>query len=155
MLHLAAYIMAPFMGSVMAAPTPFTPSNTTNLPSGPQNPANSGNLNLISQLESAATAADRIKLLPNPSDHVYDFLNPPTADATTTGKGGHTVKADRKDFPALIGNGVSMTLGFIGPCGFNTPHVSTPHAFRTCYKSPVLTRRLLFRHIPDQPKSTS
>lgn len=24
--------------------------------------------------------------------------------------------------PALIGEGVSMTLGFIGPCGINTPH---------------------------------
>ena len=37
--------------------------------------------------------------------------------------GGHTVKSDRKLFPALIGTGVSMTLGFIGPCGINTPHV--------------------------------
>jgi len=33
-----------------------------------------------------------------------------------------TVKADRKLFPALIGTGVAMTLGFLGPCGFNTPH---------------------------------
>lgn len=24
--------------------------------------------------------------------------------------------------PALVGTGVSMTLGFLGPCGFNTPH---------------------------------
>ena len=60
------------------------------------------------------------------SDFIYDFLHPP-ASAITTGKGGHTVKADRKDFPALIGTligtGVSMTLGFLGPCGFNTPHI--------------------------------
>lgn len=138
-MHLAAYIMAPFMGSVMAAPTPFTAMNTTTIPSGSQNPANSGNLNLISQLESAATAADRIKLLPNPSDHVYDFLNPPSADATTLGGGGHTVKADRKDFPALIGNGVSMTLGFIGPCGFNTPHVSAPLHTRLRYDMRALS----------------
>ena len=124
MLHLATYIMMPFMGGALAAPTSFTPANTTDIPYGAQNPANSGNQQLISSLESAATAADRYKLLPNPSDHVYDFNPPPTADATTTGLGGHTVKADRKDFPALIGNGVSMTLGFIGPCGFNTPHVS-------------------------------
>jgi hypothetical protein len=32
------------------------------------------------------------------------------------------VKADRDTFPALIGNGASMTVGFLGPCGFNTPH---------------------------------
>ena len=124
MMHLAAYIMAPFMGSVMASPVPFTPSNTTTLPSGPENVSNAGNLQLIQQLETAATAVDRGKLLPNPSDHVFDFLNPPSSNATTTGNGGHTVKADRSLFPALIGTGVSMTLGFIGPCGFNTPHVS-------------------------------
>ena len=125
MLHLATYIMAPFMGAVMAAPTSFTPSNTTSISTGSENVALDANLQLIQQLETAATAADRGKLLPNDSDHVYDFLNPPDANATTTGLGGHTVKADRKNFPALIGNGVSMTLGFIGPCGFNTPHVSS------------------------------
>ncbi|KAK3701829.1 hypothetical protein LTR37_015251 [Vermiconidia calcicola] len=41
--------------------------------------------------------------------------------------GGHTVKADRKLMPGLIGTGVSMTLGFIGPCGFNTSHTH-PHS---------------------------
>jgi hypothetical protein len=130
MLHLATYIMMPFLGqSALSAPTPasttFTPANTTTLPSGAENSANSGNQTLIDLLSSAATSADRIKLLPHPSDHVYDFNNPPTEDARTMGEGGHTVKADRKDFPALIGNSVSMTVGFIGPCGFNTPHVRT------------------------------
>lgn len=123
-MHLATYIMMPFMGmTALAAPTSFVPANSTDMPYGSENIANSGNQVLINSLMNAATAADRLKLLPNPSDHVYDFNNPPTADATTTGLGGHTVKADRKDFPALIGNGVSMTVGFIGPCGFNTPHV--------------------------------
>jgi hypothetical protein len=37
--------------------------------------------------------------------------------------GGKTVKADRDTFPALIGSHASMTLGFLSPCGFNTPHV--------------------------------
>jgi hypothetical protein len=79
------------------------------------------NIDLIHQLELAPTAVDRFSLL-NDTDFIYDFLAPPPGDAVTTGKGGHTVKADRKLFPALIGTGVSMTLGFIGPCGFNTPH---------------------------------
>ena len=79
-----------------------------------------GDLDLITKLELAPTAVDRIALLSD-SDFVYDFNDPPS-DAITPGKGGRTVKADRKDFPALIGTDVSMTLGFIGPCGFNTPH---------------------------------
>ena len=127
MLHLATYIMMPFMHAAIAAPV--TGSTTSSIESGPQNPGNSGNMVLINSLETAATAVDRIKLLPHNSDHVYDFNNPPSEDAVTTGNGGHTVKADRKDFPALIGNGVSMTVGFIGPCGFNTPHVRSA---RTC-----------------------
>ena len=82
------------------------------------------NIELIHDLELAPTAADRINLLKALGDNqfVYDFLAPPSG-ATVTGLGGHTVKSDRKTFPALIGTGVSMTLGFIGPCGFNTPHV--------------------------------
>ena len=78
------------------------------------------NTQLIQALELAPTAVDRINMLTK-DDFIYDFLAPPP-NTTTTGAGGHTVKADRKSFPALIGNGVSMTLGFIGPCGFNTPH---------------------------------
>jgi hypothetical protein len=133
MLHLAAYIMMPWAG--LAAPTPDTSSTTASSGSthvalnstslGPGVAISSdraGNQDLINSLLQAPTAADRLNLLPNASDHLYDFNNPPLSSAITTGNGGHTVKADRKDFPALIGNGVSMTLGFIGPCGFNTPH---------------------------------
>lgn len=69
------------------------------------------NIDLIHELQLAPTAVDRINLLSN-EDFIYDFNNPPP-DTTTTGDGGHTVKADRKSFPALIGTGVSMTLGKI------------------------------------------
>ncbi|KAK5171032.1 uncharacterized protein LTR77_004176 [Saxophila tyrrhenica] len=84
--------------------------------------SSANNQALISALELAPTAKDRLALL-TPSDFLYDFASPPPGDAITTGLGGRTVKADSKLFPALIGTGVSMTLGFIGPCGFNTPHV--------------------------------
>lgn len=40
----------------------------------------------------------------------------------TTGAGGHTVAASSENFPAVVGNGVAMTIGFLGPCGMNTPH---------------------------------
>lgn len=89
----------------------------------PGNGSSSSGLSLIQQLELAPTAVDRIALL-SPADFLYDFQNPPAnTDAKTTGKGGFTVKADRKVFPALIGTGVAMTVGFLGPCGFNTPHI--------------------------------
>lgn len=77
-------------------------------------------LTLQQKLDLAPTEVDRIALLPNPDDHVFSFKN--SKIGVTSGLGGHTVKADRATFPALIGSSGSMTLGFIGPCGFNTPH---------------------------------
>ena len=103
---------AALLGAVaVAAPASLHPreSNST-----------ANNQALIEKLELAATAADRVNLLTD-DDFIYDFLAPPPG-SVTTGLGGHTVKSDRKLFPASIGTGVSMTLGFIGPCGFNTPH---------------------------------
>ena len=72
---------------------------------------------LINELLSAATAVDRQAVFTNNTDFVYDFQNPPVASAVTKGEGGLTVRADRKVFPALIGTGVSMTVGSLGPCG--------------------------------------
>jgi hypothetical protein len=117
--HTTAAIALLCIAIATAAPTNRSNPSPQSHPGGP--PGSANNLDLISKLELAPTAVDRIALLSD-SDFIYDFLNPP-ASAITQGKGGHTVKADRKDFPALIGTGVSMTLGFIGPCGFNTPHI--------------------------------
>jgi hypothetical protein len=80
------------------------------------------NMTLIQALELAPTQKDRVNLLNLPGDFLFDFNKPPKS-AVTTGKGGHTVAATSSTFPAVIGNGVSMTLGFLGPCGLNTPHV--------------------------------
>lgn len=33
------------------------------------------------------------------------------------------VPANRKTFPALTGTNMGMAVAFLGPCGFNTPHV--------------------------------
>ncbi|RYC57328.1 hypothetical protein CHU98_g8893 [Xylaria longipes] len=120
--------------TVYAAPAPSTSSssslsansssNGTSLPLPADVPANprSGNTTLIQALELAPTFKQRIPLLNQPGDFKFDFLNPP-AVAVTTGKGGHTVASDAASFPALIGNGAAMTLGFLSACGFNTPHV--------------------------------
>jgi len=107
--------------SILSLAMPAPISDSTSLPDiqGPNGLAN--NEGLIQSLTLAPTAKDRINLIPNDPDWVYDFNNPPE-NTITTGKGGHTVRANRDAFPALIGTGVSMTLGFLGPCGFNTPH---------------------------------
>lgn len=100
---------APFNGTV------DQPTNASAPVTTPTNPND-----LISSLILAPDAVDRIALLSD-ADFVFDFNTATTG--IVQGNGGHTVKADRKGFPALIGTGASMTLGFLGPCGFNTPHV--------------------------------
>ncbi len=45
-----------------------------------------------------------------------------SASGISTGAGGHTVAASSENMPALVGNGMAMTIGFLGPCGMNTPH---------------------------------
>ena len=92
---------------------------------------------LSDSLILAPTARDRANILSDPSNFVFDFHNPPTESAVAKGNGGRTVRADRGTFPALIGTGVSMTVGFLGPCGFNTPHT---HPRSTEMNIPVVGR---------------
>ncbi|KAK6539409.1 hypothetical protein TWF694_009634 [Orbilia ellipsospora] len=80
-----------------------------------------GNLELIASLVTAPLQLDRIALLKD-EDFIFDFRNPPGEIQVATGNGGRTVIANRKTLPALIGTGSGMTMGFLGPCGFNTPH---------------------------------
>jgi oxalate decarboxylase/phosphoglucose isomerase-like protein (cupin superfamily) len=35
---------------------------------------------------------------------------------------GRIVRSSQLTFPALVGQSAAMTMGFLGPCGFNTPH---------------------------------
>lgn len=81
------------------------------------------NLTLVDALLSAPRASSRINLIPSDSDFIFSYKSPPTGAANRAGKGGATVSADRVSFPALIGTSAAMTVGFLGPCGFNTPHV--------------------------------
>ncbi|KAL8975218.1 MAG: hypothetical protein Q9197_000569 [Variospora fuerteventurae] len=116
--------VAPISASSGLYPTSLPSSSTTTASSDAVAPADTSlanDLSLIGQLFMAAKAPDRIKLIPNNASFKFDFNSPP-GQSTTTGKGGRTVRADRQNFPPLIGTGMSMTLGFLGPCGFNTPH---------------------------------
>ena len=83
------------------------------------------NETFIAQLITAPSRADRLKLLDQPGDFVFDFSKNSTtpAGSESKGKGGFSIAATSKTFPALIGNGESMTVAYLGPCGMNTPHV--------------------------------
>ncbi|KAJ6506752.1 RmlC-like cupin [Mycena sanguinolenta] len=74
----------------------------------------------VAELRLDPTAVDRLNTLSSDNQFVYDFLNPPAG--VVTGAAGHTVTATSGTFPAVVGNGVAMTIGFLGPCGINTPH---------------------------------
>lgn len=77
-------------------------------------------LSRTAQLTIADTAADRFTILNKNEDFVFDFGKLARGNA---GRGGDVLAANRKTFPALVGSGSGMALGFLGPCGFNTPHV--------------------------------
>ena len=96
----------------------------------------------VSLLLSAATAVDRIKLLED-ADFVFDFFSPTPDEVTTSGSDGHVVAAKRDTFPALVGNGIALSVGFLGPCGLNTPHTHPRAAeFNLAINGTVLTGML-------------
>jgi len=76
---------------------------------------------LILHLMDAQTAIARFALLNNTGAGVgFNFLdNPPVGGG---GEDGSIVLADDTDFPATVGNGMAMLLGFLGPCGMIPPH---------------------------------
>jgi hypothetical protein len=75
----------------------------------------------VALLITAATANDRIKLLDD-IDFKFDFFNPTSDEISGSGPDGKIVTARRDTFPALVGNGIALSVGFLGPCGLNTPH---------------------------------
>lgn len=115
-------------GSALAAPSTNYVTSMNDIESllPPVVPINSrsGSDELISKLLTAPTQVDRFKLLSEPGDFAFDFndgIAPASSEAR--GAGGFSVSAHAKTFPALIGNGAAMTIGFLGPCGMNTAHV--------------------------------
>ncbi|KAJ6560728.1 RmlC-like cupin domain-containing protein [Mycena sp. CBHHK59/15] len=75
---------------------------------------------LVGQLRQAPTAVDRVNLLPNDTQFVFNFFDP--AAKATVGAGGSIVLANTATFPAVVGNGAAMAVGFLAPCAMNTPH---------------------------------
>jgi hypothetical protein len=88
-------------------------------------PTSNPNAALYASLVLAPNAVARQALLTD-DQFVFDFTDPcltTTDQGVVSGDGGKTVRADHLTFPALTSNGGSITMGFLGPCGFNTPHV--------------------------------
>ncbi|KAK8010563.1 Spherulin-1A [Apiospora arundinis] len=80
-------------------------------------------LSKTQQIMLSDTRADAINnVLTKNKDFVFHF-GQQKKNSTGTGKGGEVVPANRKTFPALTGTGMGMAVAFLGPCGFNTPHV--------------------------------
>ncbi|KAI8959980.1 RmlC-like cupin domain-containing protein [Daldinia sp. FL1419] len=88
---------------------------------GTGTPATPTGLSKVQQILLSDTRADVVNnVLKDDADFVFDFNK---ARKFGPGKGGEIVQANRKAFPALTGTGIGMAVGFLGPCGFNTPHV--------------------------------
>jgi hypothetical protein len=120
--------------TVAAAPTASAPTASTTSATG---------LSLTAQLFLADTAVDRFALLPDDTQFVFDFGNP--ALKGKGGNGGDLIAANRKTFPALVGTGAGMAVGFLGPCGFNTPHVHP----RSVELQIVTSGRLVTEMLPE------
>ncbi|KAI2616991.1 RmlC-like cupin domain-containing protein [Hypomontagnella submonticulosa] len=99
------------------SPVNSTPAS----PPSPPAPTGLSGLSKVQQILLSDTRADAVNnVLKDDSDFVFDFNK---ARKFGPGKGGEIVQANRKAFPALTGTGIGMAVGFLGPCGFNTPHV--------------------------------
>jgi len=77
------------------------------------------NAQLGSLLKTAPSTLQRQALLED-SQYVFNFIN--ATSGISKGTGGTTISAAAINFPALIGNGIAMTIGYIAPCSINLPH---------------------------------
>ncbi|KAI1104195.1 RmlC-like cupin domain-containing protein [Jackrogersella minutella] len=108
-------------GSASAATDTASSSSAAASSTGAAAPATPTGLSKVQQILLSDTRADAVNnVLTQDSDFVFDFNK---ARQFGPGAGGEIVQANRKAFPALTGTGIGMAVGFLGPCGFNTPHV--------------------------------
>ncbi|KAF7316969.1 RmlC-like cupin [Mycena chlorophos] len=77
--------------------------------------------NFVQKLRDSPTAVDQVNnVLSSDSDFVFDFFDPKAP--ATVGAGGRIVTASAGNFPAVVGHGSAMAVGFLEPCSMNTPH---------------------------------
>lgn len=84
-------------------------------------------------LKNAPTFQDRMKLLPDDSDWVYDY----TTNPLYTWSPGSVVNANAATFPAAAGMGMTLALLNLGPCAILPPHLHPRAAnFVVCFRQP-------------------
>ncbi|KAF2795463.1 RmlC-like cupin [Melanomma pulvis-pyrius CBS 109.77] len=119
---------------ILPQPTPIPGYGVepTSAPPAPSTPPPADNSQLFRDLFSAPTAIKRFqRLLTTKGESlltgealkalvVFDFNNAKPAPGA---KGGATKAANIETFPILTGLDMSTTMGFLGPCGMNSPHV--------------------------------
>jgi hypothetical protein len=116
------------LSSVGALPQPIPSTTLTTIPT----PAPTADqAQLFRDLLTAPTAIKRFQRLLTSSSAlltgdalkkltIFSFNN---ATPAPNSQGGATKAATIESFPILTGLGISTTLGFLNPCGINTPHV--------------------------------
>jgi hypothetical protein len=117
------------------------PSASSSAPAAPTVPAIAG-LSKTAQLFLADTAIDRFALLTD-AEMKFNFGDP--AKKGKGGEHGDVIAANRKTFPALVGTGAGMAVGFLDGCAFNTPHVHP----RSVELQIVTKGRLVVEMVPE------
>ncbi|CAF3134329.1 unnamed protein product [Rotaria sp. Silwood2] len=109
-IYFAFVVLYPVLGQTTRASSSTSSSSTTN-----------GLLDLLrlENVKNSINQQSRIAKL-NATDFIFDFVSATTG--ISQGTGGRIVQASASNFPGAIGNGVAMTVGFLGPCGMNLPH---------------------------------
>jgi hypothetical protein len=97
-----------------------------------QSPSPNPNQDIITTLKTTASQVERVNIL-DANEFIFDFGG---TVGVSEGRGGKVVSASSRNFPALIGNGVAMTVGYLGPCGINLPHTH-PRATEINYVASV------------------
>ena len=89
----------------------------------PQQPPSDPIADTIARLSWAKNTLQKLDIIGDDINFVFDFLNPAEYVPIESGKGGAIVTASRDTFPPAVGNGLSMSVGYINPCGLVTPHL--------------------------------
>jgi hypothetical protein len=130
MVAITQFLVAGFMTvAVQALPQPQAAQSLASSAAAPAATKNAdakavnlASLSAIPRFQALLTEGGEGKKLLSGDDLKKQIVFPFTPPATpSAAKGGVAVAANIGTFPILTGLGISTTLGFVEPCGINTP----------------------------------
>ncbi|QIW96771.1 hypothetical protein AMS68_002289 [Peltaster fructicola] len=81
----------------------------------------------LNAIKLAYTSNDRLSLIRSFGDtddyFKYDFSPTLSGGNAGSGEGGQGLLAQVSNFPVLMGTGLSLAMGFLGPCGLDSMHI--------------------------------